>query len=136
MRNEYFIAESGYSEEHQKDRHLITGYRIEKVIDYLTFENPNLIPFQIKTPIVPYLDLKSFEKQTKKAHYFDDLPRHIKETVRKAEKMKFFDLQFRKYLFDRDISSKDFKAKNPKSKEDLFYDWLFMNNLDIDVLNI
>lgn len=136
MKIEYFIPEEGLSQEDQTVRNEIADIRIAKVLDYLAFKDPALIPFPIKTPLVSFLDYKSFEKQTQKGYLFKDIPRHIQSTVRQAEKMKHFDLMFRKYLGDRDISPKEYKAKNPKVKEDIFYDWLFLNKLDVDILKL
>jgi len=136
MIREYFIPEEGLSQSDQEVRNEIADIRIAKVLDYMAYKNPALIPFKIKTPLVSFLDYSSFEKQAQKDHLFKNIPRHIQTTVRQAEKMKHFDIMFRKYLADRDISPKEYKSKNPKTKEDIFYDWLFLNKMDIDILNI
>jgi hypothetical protein len=135
MEDTYFIPEQGLPDLNQKQRNLITSIRISKVIDYIV-ENNTLIDFDQKSPLVKDIDYAMFETQTQKTHYFEDLPRWIKAIIFKAEKMKHFDSMFKTYLLEREIYPKEYKSKNPKTKQDIFYDWLFLNKLDISILNI
>lgn len=135
MENNYFIPEKGYSQEIQEQRNEITCIRISKVMDYL-LGTPFILDFDLKKPLIKDIDYTSFENQTKRSNNFEELPRFIKDLVYKAEKMKHFDLSFIEYLTDREMSVYEYKNKNPKTKQDIFFDWLFLNNLDITILNI
>lgn len=135
MEKGYFIPEIGLSEDNQIQRNLITSIRISKVMDYIV-ENKALLDFDLKKPLVSDLDYKSFEIQTQKTHNFKDLPRWVKDIVYKAEQMKHFDSMFKKYLLERDIYPREYQSKNPKLKQDIFLDWLFLNKLDTSILNI
>ena len=67
---------------------------------------------------------------------YEDLPKFIKEKVEIAEKVKFYDVSFKNFLQLRKISENEFKNKNPKTKLDILYEWLFENKLDVGVLDM
>lgn len=136
MREGFFIPEKGYSEQDQELRNEITSIRIGKVIDYLMGNIEPIIDFSIKTPIISGLEYNSFEKQTFRSDKFEELPKHIREKVYQAEHIKHYDEMFRKWLLDQDIYHKEYKNKNPKTQQDLFYEWLFANNFDVGILEL
>lgn len=118
------------------ERDLISSVRISKILDYLTKENPTLIPFKMKFPILNELDYNGFSKVVMGYPKYEDLPKFIKEKVEIAEKVKFYDVSFKNFLQLRKISENEFKNKNPKTKLDILYEWLFENKLDVGVLDM
>lgn len=127
MEAEYFTPEN--------DMNDITEVRYHKVREYL-LENNSLLDFGLTEPLVSDLNYKSFETQLSSEFLFDDLPRFVKSLLNKAEHMLHYDTLFRKYLEDRDIYPRDYQKKNPKVKQDILYDWLFLNNLEPTILNL
>ena len=118
------------------NRDMISSVRISKVVDYLTKENPSVIPFNYKFPIVKNLDYKSFSNVVLGFELYSDLPKFIKTKVEVAEKLKRLDLSFKTYLNIIGITEVEFKMKNPKTKLDMMYDWMFENKLDIGILDL
>jgi hypothetical protein len=135
---EWFIQEkAGGDAEEQLYRNQFTSIRIGKVTSVLYENKPSeLLPFKGKFPLVDVNDQKNFLDRTMKAHYFKDCPDDIKLTTKKAEKILFFHNAFCDYLASIAMSHADFKGKNPKTKQDILYDFLFANKLDIGILEI
>lgn len=117
----------------EKDK--LSSIRVSKVLDYLTNEKPTLIPFKMKFPIVKDIDYKSFSMVVMNYSMYEDLPKFIKDKIESAEKVKYFDLKFKSYLSDKGLDESSFISKNPKTKLDILYDWMFENKLDIGILN-
>lgn len=134
MGNYKINEQTKYSDETQKQRDAIASIRVSKVMDYLTGDNPALLPFRIEFPIVSDLDYKSFADLILRNNLFDDLPKFVKNKIKDAEKVKYFDTRFRIFLQFKQITPEQFVQKNPKTKLDLMYEWLFENKLDIGIL--
>jgi hypothetical protein len=134
---EYFIVEKGYDEEVMKRRNLLTSIRIGKVTDVLYENKPSdILPLKGSFPFVSDLDQATFLNRTMEHHLFKDLPSDIQLIVRKAEKAKWLHDRFHDYLSDKGIGKKEFRKKNPKTQQDILYDWLFSNKMDIGLLEI
>lgn len=135
---EYFVEEVGISKENQIQRNKLSDVRVGKVSRVLAdSEADNLLPFKnAEFPLVSDLDYSSFSKEITKELYFDNLPKSIKKTVMQAEQVSTLTTSFRKYLTSKNITETDFKLKNNKEKLDIVYDWLFLNKLDIGVLQL
>lgn len=136
MSNNRKQIEESMSSEVGAKKYEISCVRISNVSDYLLNKNPSLIDFKLKTPLIPYIDFSTFEKYSQSSNKFNELPKFIKELVEKAEHVKYYDLKFRKYLSYRDISPKEYSNKNPKKRQDLFYEWLFSNHMDEGILEL
>ena len=134
---EFFIKEDGMSIEDQLRRNELVSIRIGKITDVIYEKKPSkVLPFKGKFPIVDSLDAQTFLDRTMEHHKFSDLPNDIKSLVRKAEKVKWLDISFNEYLKNKGIGIKQFKEKNPKTKQDILYDWLFSNKIDIGILEL
>lgn len=134
---EYFIKEKGFDDETQMKRNKITSIRIGKITDVLYEKKPSdLLPFKGKFPIVDPLDANAFLKRTMKHHFFEELPNDIKLATRRAEKVKWLHDRFYDYLKDEGIGVEQFKAKNPKTKQDILFDFLFSNKMDLPILEV
>ena len=132
---DYFIREEGMGDDVQKSRDLIASIRIGKVTDVMYASKPSdLLPFKGKFPLVSFMDQSTFLKRAGSEHNFKDLPNDVKLITRKAEKIKWLHNSFRDYLTKEEISSKEFKSKNPKTKQEILYRWLFSNKMDIGIL--
>lgn len=114
----------------------LVSIRFANVSGLLTESNPSLIPFKCKFPLVPELEYKVFLEQLQRYEYIDELPNYLKEILDKAEKIKDWDFSFKNFLIEKDISKREFKEKNPKTKLDILYEWLFSEQLDISVLEL
>lgn len=114
----------------------LVSIRFANVSGLLTESNPSLIPFKCKFPLVPELEYKVFLEQLQRYEYVDELPNFLKEILDKAEKIKDWDSSFKNFLIEKDISKREFKEKNPKTKLDVLYEWLFSEQLDISVLEL
>jgi hypothetical protein len=135
---EYFVNEEGLSIESQKQRNKLADLRVGKITRTLADEQAgSLLPFKnAEFPLVSDLDYSSFSKEIMKELYFDDLPKSIKITIMKAEQIQVLTDSFSKYLISKDISTSQFKSKNKEDKLDIMYNWLFLNKLDIGVLEL
>lgn len=114
----------------------LVSIRFANVSGLLTESNPSLIPFKCKFPLVPELEYRVFLEQLQRYEYIDELPNYLKEILDKAEKIKDWDSSFKNFLIEKDISKREFKEKNPKTKLDILYEWLFSEQLDISVLEL
>lgn len=108
--------------------------RVGRVSEILYEKQPSLLPFKDKFPLIDIIEQSAFLNECSKYLYFDDLPSNYKEKIYKAEKIKFFDKKFLNYLDLNNISKKEFKNKNPKTKMDIFYNFLFSNKMDDGIL--
>jgi hypothetical protein len=135
---EYFVNEEGLSIESQKQRNKLADVRVGKVSRTLADKDVDkLLPFKNgEFPLVSDLDYSSFSKQISKELYFENLPKSIKLIVMKAEQIQVLSNSFKKYLMSKSISQKDFIEKDKKDKLDIVYDWLFLNKMDIGVLEL
>lgn len=98
-------------------------------------KKPSILPFKGKSfPLVESYDVPVFLDETRRSNKFDELRDEIKSLTRTAEKIKFLDSSFKNYLKNKEISENQFDAKNPKIKQDILYDWLFTNKIDVGVL--
>lgn len=114
-----------------------TAIRVGKVSMLLTEAYPSIIPFKgVKFPLVPVNEYAVFLDETLKQEKFEDLPKFMKQLVYTAEEIKEKDEMFRTYLSNRGISAKEFVQKNPKTKLDILYDWLFSEQLDVGILDL
>lgn len=114
-----------------------TTIRVGEVSMLLTQTHPSIIPFKgAKFPLVPVNEYAVFLDETLKQEKFEDLPKFMKQLVYTAEEIKEKDEMFRTYLNNRGISAKEFVQKNPKTKLDILYDWLFSEQLDVGVLDL
>lgn len=134
LQEQYRVKKDNLPAEIYDMKYSIAENRCWSVIDFLMTDD-FLLEYGITEPIVSDLEYSTFEKELQKAHFFDDLPRFIKEKIYKAERISYYETLFKKYLEDRDITVKEFKAKNPKIKDDIIHDWLFLNNLSDTILN-
>jgi len=134
---EYFIKEKGIDEDVQLQRNTFTDIRVGKITDVLYENKPSdLLPLKGKFPIVDWMDQAVFLERCGETHLFSDLPYDLKLKVRRAEKAKWLHDRFYDFLQDKGIGVQQFKAKNPKTKQDLMYEWLFSNKMDIGILEI
>jgi hypothetical protein len=135
---EYFIKEKdGGLESDQLYRNKFTTNRIGKVSSVLYKKKPcDLLPFKGKFPLVDPNDQKVFLDKTMETHLYKDCSDAIKSVVVKAEKIVFIHDAFCDFLDLKAMSKADFKSKNPKTKQDLLYSFLFSNCMDIGVLEI
>ncbi len=135
---EYFVNEEGLSIESQRQRNKLADVRVGKVSRTLADKDADkLLPFKNgEFPLVSDLDYSSFSKQISKELYFENLPKSIKLIVMKAEQIQVLSNSFKKYLMSKSISQKDFIEKDKKDKLDIVYDWLFLNKMDIGVLEL
>lgn len=129
------ITNNTLPDEIEKERDKISSVRISQVTDYLINDKPTLIPFKCEFPIVSSLDYKSFSNLIMNYNLYEDLPKFIKEKVELAEKVKYYDVSFKNYLQTNKLTEKEFSIKNPKTKLDIFYDWMFKNKMDIGILD-
>jgi hypothetical protein len=120
----------------EKRKEDLVSIRFANVSGLLTESNPSLIPFKCKFPLVPELEYRVFLEQLQRYEYIDELPNYLKEILDKAEKIKDWDFSFKNFLIEKDISKREFKEKNPKTKLDILYEWLFSEQLDISVLEL
>lgn len=130
MINDNYIV----SEESLDDRIKLSDVRIGKISRLLTEKKPSLIPFNYTFPIIDPNAYQKFLEETMKEVYFEDLPRFIKQSIYIAEKVNYYNIMFLGYLKAKDITEKEFKSKNPKTKQDIFYDFLFSHKLDIGII--
>lgn len=136
IKNRYIVYDENQPVELQQDLNKITTIRIGKISEILTSDKPSSIPFDYKFPIIKSDDYTGFLNETMKHHLFDDLPKFIKELVYKAEQINFYNSRFLKYLESKKMSESEFENKNPKTKQDIFYDFLFSNKLDIGIITL
>ena len=135
---EYFVNEEGLSIESQKQRNKLADVRVGKITRTLADSDADsLLPFtNVKFPLVSDLDYSSFSNEITKELYFEDLPKSIRLTVMKAEQVQVLTKSFRNYLMSKDIGISEFKNKDKEDKLTIMYDWLFLNKLDIGVLEL
>jgi hypothetical protein len=136
IKNRYIVYDENQPIELQDDLNKITTIRIGKISEILTSDKPSLIPFDYKFPIIKSNDYSGFLNETMKQHLFENLPNFIKDDVYKAEQINFYNLRFLKYLKAKKMSESEFENKNPKIKQDIFYDFLFSNKLDIGIITL
>jgi hypothetical protein len=110
--------------------------RVSNITKILFDNKPTLIPFNYKFPILNINEQNVFLKECQKHNLFDDLPKHYQEKVFLSEKVNFYNLKFLSFLEDKKMTEKEFDQKNPKTKMDIFYDFLFSNHMDIGMLDL
>lgn len=123
-------------EDEMNKRENLTSVRFSRVTSLLTEKTPSLIPFEYKFPLVPEMEYKVFLEELQKYDLVEDLPRFVKDILDRAELIKDYDARFKEHLISKDISKREFKEKNPKTKLDILYDWLFSEQLDIGILKL
>ena len=99
-------------------------------------ENPTLIPFKYKFPIMDINEQEVFLKECQKHNLFVELPKHYQEKIYLCEKVNFYNQKFLSFLSDKGITEGQFKTKDANSKLDTFYDFLFTNRMDIGILEL
>jgi hypothetical protein len=119
-----------------RTRDNLASVRTAKVCFLLTEEIPSLIPFKGKFPLVHPLHYKAFSEQIMRYDYFDEMPEFLQEIVMNGETISDYDKRFKEYLSNKDISIEEYLQRNPAAKEDVLYDWMFSQQMDIGSLSI
>lgn len=119
-----------------RTRDNLASVRTGRICLLLTEETPSLIPFKGKFPLVHQLHYKVFSQEIMKYDYFDEMPKFIQEIVHNAEIISDYDKRFKDYLSKINVSNEEYLQLNPKVKEDILYDWLFSEQMDIGILEI
>lgn len=136
MDKSYIIYEENSDKETQSNQMDILFNRVSRVSSILFDKEPTKIPFEFKFPILDPLEQNVFLEECRKYHLFNDLPLHYKEKIFLAEQVYFYNDKFLKYIFSKGVSETEFSNKNPKTKLDFFYGFLFKNQMDIGILNL
>ena len=136
MDTQYIIFDKNISKEEQIQSLEILFNRVSEVTTIMFDKKPSPIPFNYGFPIMEENEHAVFLKECQKHNMFVDLPEHYKKKVYIAEKVKFYNHKFSEYLSDKKMSENEFEKKNPKTKLDIFYDFLFSNHMDIGILEL
>lgn len=136
MNTDYIIFDKFTSKDEQIKSLEILFNRVSNVTKILFDNIPTLIPFKYDFPIINPNEQSVFLKECQKHNLFKDLPEHYQKKVYLSEKVNFYNSKFLLFLEDKKISEKDFINKNPKTKLDIFYDFLFSNHMDIGMLDL
>jgi hypothetical protein len=136
MRTDYIKFDEDIDREEQERQMEILFNRVSMVTPILFEEKPTLIPFKYDFPIIDPNEQSVFLKECQKHHLFENLPKHYKKKVFVAEKVNFYNLRFLEYLENKKVTIKEFSEKNPKTKLDVFYDFLFSNHMDVGILEL
>lgn len=136
MDKSYIIYDEKGDRETQERQMDILFNRVSNVSTILFEKEPTKIPFDFHFPIISPLEQSVFLKECQQHHLFEDLPLHYKEDIYFAEQVKFYNEKFLKYLSDKKVSETEFSQKNPKTKLDFFYGFLFKNQMDIGILTL
>lgn len=136
MNTDYIILDPSLSKDEQLKSLEVLFNRVSNITKILFDENPTSIPFNYDFPIININEQSVFLKESMKHVLFEDLPKHYQEKVFIAEKVNFYNIKFLDYLETKKISQNEFNKKNPKTKLDIFYDFLFSNHMDIGILDL
>lgn len=136
MNTDYIIFDPSLSKDEQLKSLEVLFNRVSNITKILFDENPTSIPFNYDFPIININEQSVFLKESMKHVLFEDLPKHYQEKVFIAEKVNFYNVKFLDYLETKKISQNEFNKKNPKTKLDIFYDFLFSNHMDIGILDL
>lgn len=136
MNTDYIILDPSLSKDEQLKSLEVLFNRVSNITKILFDENPTSIPFNYDFPIINVNEQSVFLKESMKHVLFEDLPKHYQEKVFIAEKVNFYNVKFLDYLESKKISQNEFNKKNPKTKLDIFYDFLFSNHMDIGILDL
>lgn len=136
MNTDYIIFDPSLSKDEQLKSLEVLFNRVSNITKILFDENPTSIPFNYDFPIININEQNVFLKECMKHVLFEDLPKHYQEKVFVAEKVNFYNVKFLDYLETKKISQNEFNKKNPKTKLDVFYDFLFSNHMDIGILDL
>jgi len=136
MDKSYIIYDEKGERETQERSMDILFNRVSNVSSMLFEKEPTKIPFDFHFPIIDPLEQSVFLKECQNHHLFEDLPLHYQEDIYFAEQVKFYNDKFLKYLSDKKVSENEFSSKNPKTKLDFFYSFLFKNQMDIGILTL
>lgn len=136
MNTDYIILDPSLSKDEQLKSLEVLFNRVSNITKILFDENPTSIPFNYNFPIININEQNVFLKECMKHVLFEDLPKHYQEKVFVAEKVNFYNVKFLDYLETKKISQNEFNKKNPKTKLDVFYDFLFSNHMDIGILDL
>ena len=136
MNTDYIILDPSLSKDEQLKSLEVLFNRVSNITKILFDENPTSIPFNYNFPIININEQSVFLKESMKHVLFEDLPKHYQEKVFIAEKVNFYNVKFLDYLETKKISQNEFNKKNPKTKLDVFYDFLFSNHMDIGILDL
>lgn len=136
MNTDYIIFDPSLSKDEQLKSLEVLFNRVSNITKILFDENPTSIPFNYDFPIINVNEQSVFLKESMKHVLFEDLPKHYQEKVFIAEKVNFYNVKFLDYLETKKISQNEFNKKNPKTKLDIFYDFLFSNHMDIGILDL
>lgn len=136
MNTDYIIFDPSLSKDEQLKSLEVLFNRVSNITKILFEENPTSIPFNYDFPIININEQSVFLKESMKHVLFEDLPKHYQEKVFIAEKVNFYNVKFLDYLETKKISQNEFNKKNPKTKLDIFYDFLFSNHMDIGILDL
>lgn len=136
MNTNYIIFDTLTSKDEQIKNLEVLFNRVSNITKILFDNKPTLIPFNYKFPILNINEQNVFLKECQKHNLFDDLPKHYQEKVFLSEKVNFYNLKFLSFLEDKKMTEKEFDQKNPKTKMDIFYDFLFSNHMDIGMLDL
>ena len=136
MNTDYIILDPSLSKDEQLKSLEVLFNRVSNITKILFDENPTSIPFNYDFPIININEQSVFLKESMKHVLFEDLPKHYQEKVFIAEKVNFYNVKFLDYLESKKISQNEFNKKNPKTKLDIFYDFLFSNHMDIGILDL
>lgn len=136
MNTNYVIFDEDTPKSEQEEQIKILFNRVGLISKILYEKKPSSIPFNYEFPLIDINEQSVFLKECQKHHLFEDLPKHYQEKVYKAEKVNFYNQKFLEYLISQDMSEKEFNKKNPKTKLDIFYDFLFSNQMDVGMLEL
>lgn len=136
MNTDYIIFDPSLSKDEQLKSLEVLFNRVSNITKILFDENPTSIPFNYDFSIININEQNVFLKECMKHVLFEDLPKHYQEKVFVAEKVNFYNVKFLDYLETKKISQNEFNKKNPKTKLDVFYDFLFSNHMDIGILDL
>lgn len=136
MNTDYIIFEKFSTKEQQLRSLEILFNRVSNITKTLFSDKPTSIPFNYEFPIINSNEQQVFLKECQKYNLFEDLPEHYQEKVYLSEKVNFYNNEFLSFLEDKKLSENDFNSKNPKTKLDIFYDFLFSNHMDVGMLDL
>lgn len=136
MNSQYILIDELTPREDQLESMKLLFNRVSSISPLLFDKKPTEIPFKVKFPIIDENEHSVFLDECQKHMEFKDLPEFYKNKVYQAEKINFFNEKFKSFLQLKNLTEKDFSKKNPKTKLDILYDFLFSNRLDIGILDM